>query len=123
MDPIAEIAAREADLRQAMLAGDVAALDRLLADDLIFTNQDGQRLTKADDLSAHRSGLLRIVRLDPVGAPVMRLLGDAAIACVTVDLAGTYAGQPFGGVFAYTRVWHRAGEAWRVAAGHCSPVA
>jgi hypothetical protein len=37
----------------------------LLSPELIFTNHLGQVLGKADDLAAHRSGLLRIEELRP----------------------------------------------------------
>ncbi len=53
----------EADLRAAQLAGDVAALDRLLDDGLVFTGLDGAVVGKADDLALHRSGRLRITRV------------------------------------------------------------
>ena len=46
----------EAVLRTAMLTGDIAALDDLLDDELCFTDQAGKRLSKGDDLAAHRSG-------------------------------------------------------------------
>ena len=39
--PDAELAAMEAELRAAQLSADVAALDRLIADDLLFTGPDG----------------------------------------------------------------------------------
>jgi hypothetical protein len=51
-----EILARESDLRQAQLTGDVQALDRLLDDQLVFTAIDGTLAGKADDLTLHRSG-------------------------------------------------------------------
>jgi hypothetical protein len=47
------IAAAEAALRAAMLAGDADALDALLDDDLSFTDQVGNRMSKADDLAVH----------------------------------------------------------------------
>ena len=105
-----------------MLGGDVAELDRLLGEALVFTNHDGARLTKDDDLSAYRSGLLRIERLEVVGTPIVRQLGECAVVCVTADLTGRYAGHAFGGAFAYSRVWHRTPDGWRVEAGHCSAV-
>jgi len=123
VDDMAQIEQAEARLRDAMLTGDVAALDDVLSEALVFTNQAGTRLGKADDIAAHRSGLLRIERLDPREQPLVRLLGDGAIVCVTVDLAGSYGDQPFAGRFAYTRLWHRApGERWRIEAAHCSAV-
>lgn len=123
MDGATEVEEAEAQLRVAMLNSDVARLDELLSDALVFTNQDGLRLTKADDLSAHRSGLLRIKRIDLSGVPVIRRLGDTAIVCLTVDVAGRYADQGFSGTFAYTRIWHRIDASWRIEAAHCSPVA
>jgi hypothetical protein len=61
----AQIAEAEDQLRTAMLSSDVAALNELLTEDLIFTNHLGQLLGKNDDLSAYRSGVLKIVRLEP----------------------------------------------------------
>lgn len=46
-EPIAGV---EAALRAAMLAGDA---DALLDDDLSFTDQVGNRMSKADDLAVH----------------------------------------------------------------------
>jgi hypothetical protein len=40
-------------------------LDRLLDDLLVFTNIDGTLAGKSDDLVMHRSGRLRITRMDP----------------------------------------------------------
>ena len=44
-DPV--IVALEAELRAAQLTADVAALDRLISEDLLFTGPDGQLGTKA----------------------------------------------------------------------------
>ena len=117
MDAITEA---EAALRSAMLAGDVAALDALLEDTLCFTDQDGKRLSKSDDLAAHRSGLLWIETIEAVASPDIHIRGDSATVCVTVDLAGFYDGAAFFGRFAYSRVWYREAGRWRVVLAHCS---
>lgn len=123
MTDLGSIEDAEARLRAAMLAGDVAALDALLGDALVFTDHTGARLSKAEDLAAHRSGRLRLARLEPSGQTLIRRLGDTAIVCVTLDLAGRFDAQPFAGTFAYTRVWHRGEDGrWRVEAAHCSAV-
>ena len=123
VNDMAQIEQAETRLRVAMLAGDVGTLDTLLSEKLVFTNQMGARLTKTDDIAAHRSGLLRIKRLDADEHPLIRVLGDSAIVCLTVELAGTYDDQPFDGTFAYTRLWHRSpNDGWQVEAAHCSPV-
>ncbi len=110
----------EEALRRAMLAGDAEALDRLLADDTVFTDQNGGRMGKQEDLAAHRSGLLRLTNVD-VSEQEIRMFGDVAVVTLTAALAGSYGGEGFAGRFAYTRVWARAGDSWRVAAAHCSP--
>jgi ketosteroid isomerase-like protein len=123
MDVTAQIKQAEARLRNAMLTSDVPALEELLSTNTVFTNQAGVRLTKADDIAAHQSGLLRINQLEPTDEPLIRILGDCVIVCVAIALAGTYYSQPFGGVFAYSRIWHRhADNQWRIEAAHCSPV-
>ena len=116
------ILAAEAALMSAMLAGDAAALDELLEDGLCFTDQHGNRLSKQDDLDAHRSGLLQIGAIEPVGLPEVRLFSDIALVCRTVDLAGVYAGAAFSGRFVYSRVWSRQQGKWRVVLAHCSAV-
>ncbi|NJR63493.1 MAG: nuclear transport factor 2 family protein [Cyanobacteria bacterium CRU_2_1] len=46
----------EDSLRQAMLTSDVAMLDKLIGNDLVFTMHTGSVINKQDDLEAHRSG-------------------------------------------------------------------
>lgn len=105
-----------------MLHSDVAQLNLLLSDTLIFINQDGARLTKADDIAAHRSGLLAITALSPHGDRIIQRFGDTVIVCLTTDVSGKYAEQQFGGTLAYSRVWHHQGGRWQVVLGHCSAV-
>lgn len=116
------IARAEAELRAAMLASDIAALDALLHDELSFTDQSGNRLSKADDLAAHKSGLLKLETIDTVGPLDIRHWGACATVCVTVDLAGFYDSESFFGRYAYSRVWHERNGQWRVVLAHCSPV-
>jgi ketosteroid isomerase-like protein len=120
MQDDAAILEAEASLRAAMLTGDVAALDALLSDRLCFTDHAGNRLSKSEDLAAHRSGLLRIETIDVVGAPDIRMWGDCATVGVTIDLAGLHDGTAFFGRFAYSRVWNREDGRWRVILAHCS---
>lgn len=105
-----------------MLAGDVAELDRLLGDHAIYTDHAGRRVGKRDDLAAHASGLLRVERIERRALALVRVLGDTAVVSVDVDLEGSYAGAPFAGAFAYTRVWHRSDSGWRIEAAHSSAI-
>jgi ketosteroid isomerase-like protein len=118
-----EIVRLEEALRAAQLAGDVAALDELIADDLLFTGPDGALATKAQDLEAHRSGAVRFRQHLPEELRVVRVAPGVAIAALRVRLEVEVEGRLAGGTFRYTRMWVRDAEgAWRVAGGHVSPV-
>lgn len=119
--PSDPILACEDALRDAMMANDVAALDRLLDDALVFAGPDGAVLGKPDDLDAHRARRLRLTRLDPSDRHVVRC-GATAVVSVRMEIDGTFDGAPVGGALRYTRVWCLRGDGWRVVAGHVSAV-
>lgn len=118
-----EIAALEVQLRAAQLNADVIALDRLIADDLLFTGPDGQLGTKAQDLDAHASGVVRFRAHEPEELRVRRVGENVAIAALRARLSVEVAGTVMRGTYRYTRVWAREnGGPWRVVAGHVSEV-
>src|SRR3954468_23799788 len=105
----------EERLRQAMLASDVAELDRLLSDRLMFVTPDGATVGKEGDLGAHRSGLIRISALTRLERHIEQF-GMTAVVNVEMEMAGSFAGTPFAGRFRYTRVWHQEGAQMKVVA-------
>jgi ketosteroid isomerase-like protein len=115
------ILAREAELREAMLTNDVAALDRLIDDALMFVALDGTVVGKEDDLAAHRARRLRLHSLEPSDRHVQRH-GPIAVVTVRMALDGTWDGAPASGVYRYTRVWCERPDGWRIVAGHLSAV-
>lgn len=113
-----QIVEMEERLRTAMLGSDVDALDELLAPDLVFTNHLGQLLGKGDDLVAYRSGALKIARLEP-SEQQLRVLGEAAVVSVRMQITGSYQDAPANGDFRVTRVWARSEQqVWRIVAAH-----
>jgi ketosteroid isomerase-like protein len=116
-----EILACEAELRHAQLTGDVAVLDRLLDDSLVFTNIDGTVVGKSDDLSLHRSGRLRITRMDPSDRRLLHL-GATSVVSVRMNAEAIMNGVPVTATLQYTRVWHKRTDGWRLVAGHMSTV-
>lgn len=94
----------EERLRLAMMASNVAELDKLLADDLLFTNHLGHSLSKAADLAAHQQHLLDITELQASERQI-RVKGDVAVVSVRVRLTGTYHDAETHGDFRFTRVW------------------
>ena len=121
--PDLEIAALEARLRAAQLAGDVGALDALIAEDLLFTGPDGQLGSKAEDLAAHGSGAVRVRLHEPEELRVRRVSGAVAVSALRARLCVDVGGTVVDGAFRYTRVWAREADgAWRVVGGHVSAV-
>jgi uncharacterized protein (TIGR02246 family) len=117
-----EIATLEAELRAAQLNADVAALDRLIAEDLLFTGPDGALATKGDDLAAYREGVMRVSTHEPEELRVRRVGTDVVIVALRARMVGTYAGAPFAVTARYTRIWAREDGQWRIAGGHVSVV-
>ncbi|MEL6442703.1 MAG: nuclear transport factor 2 family protein [Bacteroidota bacterium] len=115
------VLACEDALIAAMASNDVDALDALLDDRLLFTGLGGVVLRKEDDLNAHRARLLRLTRAEVRERHVVRC-GATAVVNVHIEMAGTFAGEPFAGTFRYTRVWCSQEDGWRLLAGHMSPV-
>jgi len=116
-----EILACEAELRLAQLNSDVAVLDRLLDDSLMFTSIDGTLASKSDDLSLHRSGRLRIIRMDPSDRHLLHL-GATSVVSVRMNAEAIMNDVPVTATLRYTRIWHKRTEGWRLVAGHMSSV-
>ena len=111
----------EAALIQAQLASDVTALERLLDEDLYFVGLGGRVFSKDDDLAAHRSGQLRITRMDPLDRHVT-VLGSVVVVSVLVDAEATIGGITNVAKLRYTRVWRQHSDGWKIVAGHMSAV-
>jgi ketosteroid isomerase-like protein len=121
--PDPEIVALESQLRAAQLAADVAVLQRLIADELLFTGPDGSLGTKEQDLQAHGSGAVRFRSHEPEELRIRRVGDDVAIAALRARLAVEVVGALVRGTYRYTRVWAREGGGpWRVVGGHVSDV-
>ena len=122
LETVMTINAAETRLRQAMLGSDAEALADLLADDLLFVGPQGQVLSKAADLEAHRSGRLKLTRID-FSETEIRPMGETAVVITRATLAGSYEGTAFSGDFRYLRVWRSGANGWQITAGQCTAIA
>ncbi|RZT83665.1 uncharacterized protein DUF4440 [Pseudonocardia sediminis] len=113
--------AAEHRLQAAQLASDIAALDELLHDDVVFTGPDGSILTKADDLGAHRSGQQVLTRVDEEDLRVL-VTGTTGVTWFLGSVAGTIGGQEFAARLRYTRTWAHDDSGWRIVAAHASVI-
>jgi hypothetical protein len=119
-----ELHRAERRLQAAMLAGDVDELDQLLDDRLIATiSPSTTRVTKAEDLQAHRSRELVLTSLveDELALTVA---GSTGVTWVLTSLEGSNGGKPFTIRMHYLRTWHHdTSHGWRVLAAQITPVA
>jgi ketosteroid isomerase-like protein len=119
----AQIRACEARLYAAMLASDVAELDVLIADDLLFVGPTGELATKAMDLELHRTGGTKFHELVPQELEIRVWNEKLAIVAAKVSLSGSYLGNDFAGDFRYMRVWGNGDNGWQIVGGSVSPIA
>jgi len=103
-------------------SGDIAALDRLLADEYTYTSRDGELFTKAQDLEGYKTTQIRIASADILEQDVRVVDNNTAIETGKIRYAGTNAGKPFDLAKRYTTTWVFAGR-WRIIADHTSMVA
>ena len=125
MNALTEVQVLDAEerLRLAMMASDVATLNALLADELLFTNHLGHLLSKHADLAAHEQRLLAITDLCASERHV-RINGNVAVVSVRMQLTGKYHDVETHGDFRFTRVWTQdAAGALQVTAAHSGVVA
>ncbi|KQC00343.1 nuclear transport factor 2 family protein [Pedobacter sp. Hv1] len=113
-----QIVASEKTLLKAIKDRDIASLDNLLHDDLLFNLPSGQTITKAADLDTHRSGLITIFTIEAKEQQI-NMIGDTAVVAVTINLKGKYIDHSIDGTFSYLRVWKNFNNQWKVIAGSC----
>lgn len=112
-----QVRASESKLYAAMLASDVAALDTLIADDLLFAGPTGDLATKEMDLELHRTGGTQFRELVPKELEIRVWSEDFALASAKVFLSGTFLGDDFAGDYRYTRVWRNGEKGWQIVGG------
>ncbi|WP_316757658.1 nuclear transport factor 2 family protein [Pedobacter aquatilis] len=108
----------EQHLLNAIKNCNVVALDDLLCDRLIFTDQNGQLLTKNMDLNVYKSGELSIDIIH-ISEQVIRQIGGVAVVSVMQNMKGKFRGKEFEGHYRYTRIWAKIDGTLQVIAGSC----
>ena len=109
-------------LIQAQLNSDTAALDRLLADEHIFTNPLGVVQTKAQRLAEMQSGS-RALELFSVADVQVRVYGETAVVTSRAMLKGQRQGQEISGQFRGIDVYVKKHGSWQVVAAQATRIA
>lgn len=116
-----EIEACEVKLLKAMKDQDIAVMDELLHDDLIFNGPTGEFVTKEMDLAVYKSGNM-LIEKNIASEQEIRTFGDTAIVTVTIDLKGQFMKQPISGKFRFVRTWKKIDDQWKMIGGASTPV-
>ncbi len=111
----------ESELISAMKASDLATLDKLLHDDLLFITPQGQTITKKMDMDSYRIGN-RVIEVFISNSDFINVFEDTAISISTSETKGKVLDQPIEGFFKYIRVWKSVGKNWKVIGGSCTQV-
>jgi uncharacterized protein (TIGR02246 family) len=99
----------------ATVAGDAAALDKLLADDLTYTHSTGDTDNKRVFV-ANLKGALKYHKLDHE-AMTVRVYGNTAVVTATAQLATSRNGaQPAPAHLRFIHVWVQQAGKWRLVA-------
>lgn len=116
-----QVSENEKRLLSAIKNNDIAVLDELLHEDLLFMVPDGLIVTKALDLEAHGSGNMNIETISAIEEQV-NMIGDTAVVTVIIALKGNIFNQSVSGRFRYIRTWKLFDDKWKIIAGGCIQV-
>jgi ketosteroid isomerase-like protein len=105
----------ENDWAKMALAGDAASLEKLLAPDYVYTNQDGQMASRAEMVSGMKSGTTKYDTFT-VGDMKVHVYGDAAVVTGNGHLKGTENGKPVDEQIRFTDTWVKRDGRWVCAA-------
>src|SRR5262249_41383776 len=106
-----EIKKLEEMRNQAVLHGDVAALDRMTSDDYTFVTLKGEMRTKSDILKGFASGSFHYESRE-ISDLKVRVYGDTAIVTGRSVQKGMENGKDYSGDYWFTRVYVRQKGRW-----------
>ncbi len=103
--------------------GDAAAIERILADEYLYTDEKGKVKNKAEDLATYKNREYKIESVENSEQKVRVIGNNAAIETANFRVKGTGKdGKPFDDTYRYTTTWVWRGGRWQVAADHTSLV-
>jgi ketosteroid isomerase-like protein len=112
---------KERDWANAIVKGDIAFTEDLLADDYVGTGPDGRRLTKTQTLDEFRSGAFKSESMFVDGIKV-RVFGDTAVVTLDQSEKSQFQGKNVRGRSKWTDTFIRRNGKWQLVASHGSPV-
>ena len=105
----------------AMTQPDLAALERMLGDDLVYCHSDGVCETKTEFLQTIRTGRIRYRAIEVLDLKP-RVLGDAILVNGSVAIEGVMGGQTRQLRISFTDVYARREGRWQLIAWQSTPL-
>lgn len=103
--------------------GDPAEIEKLLADDYLYTDEDGKVLTKEQDLATYKKRQSKIESIETTDQKVRIIGNSAAVETATFHVKGTEKdGKPFDQTYRYTTTWVFRNLRWQIVADHTSEI-
>jgi ketosteroid isomerase-like protein len=122
-DAVAEVHEATRRYDEALRRADAEAAGRFWANEFIFVNPEGRRLTRADRLANLRTGRTAFDSLAPApGQEEIRVYGDVAVHRTLLTIGGRYSGQVERGQFRALVVWVRRDGRWQQVANQLTSV-
>jgi ketosteroid isomerase-like protein len=110
-----EVTQAEKAWASAVVKGDLATLDKMLAPELIYTHSSSVVENKAVYFGKLKSGALKYESIQHEEI-VVKAYGDAAVLHCKVQMKGVSGGAPFTAHAVMTHVWVKQGGRWQLAA-------
>jgi uncharacterized protein (TIGR02246 family) len=105
----------ENDWAKAGLAGDAAALEKLLAPDYVYTSSEAEMATRSDVLNGMKSGATKYNTFT-VGDMKVQVYGDAAVVTGKGTTKGMENGKAIDETVRFTDTWVKRDGRWVCAA-------
>jgi hypothetical protein len=106
---------------EALVKADTAALDTILVDSYVDTDESGSRFDKPAILAALKSGDLKLVSITLLETHVHRY-GNSAVLTGASAQTGTFQGQPIAPRILFTATLVLQSGKWRAVAAHRTAV-
>jgi uncharacterized protein (TIGR02246 family) len=111
-----EVRQAETQWADAVKRQDMAALSRMLADDLVYTHSTGVIDTKADYLNKMKSGAQKYEAIEHSDTNIRTYGDDTGVVNTRVRMAGATKGTPFNNQLLMTHVWIKKDGRWQLVA-------
>mgnify|MGYP004002298257 CR=1 FL=1 len=112
------IAAHHARLT-ALIAGDIDALSKVVAEDMIFVSAKGKTRTRPDVIASFKAGTMNIERMDSFDIST-RIYGDTGILMYQANTKSRDGDVTIEGVTRSTTVYINGDGGWRMVSQHQS---